>query len=75
MISEQSWKEGFSTRVKEKLNELDMQQKELAGLIFVSPVSVQKYCKGDAMPSGYTLSLIAAALNCSVSYLVGEEEQ
>jgi transcriptional regulator with XRE-family HTH domain len=75
MITEQSWKEGFSTRLKERMTELKMQQKELAEKIFMSPATVQYYCQARAIPSGYTLSLIGAALNCTVAYLIGEEEQ
>lgn len=74
MITEQSWKKEFSTRLRARLREVKMQQKDLAELVYVTPQTISLYCMGNAIPSGYTLTLIASALNCTVGYLVGEEE-
>lgn len=75
MITEQKWKEMFSKRLRERLREVKMYQKDLAELVYITPQTVSLYCMGNAIPSGYILSLIAAALNCTVAYLIGEEEQ
>lgn len=52
-----------------------MTRPELAGLVEVSPDTLSDYIRGEREPPLAKLRALGAALNCSVGYLIGRQEQ
>ncbi|MFT4296149.1 MAG: helix-turn-helix transcriptional regulator [Micropruina sp.] len=50
-------------------------RKELADVMGVSADSLGKYLRGEVEPSLGRLRVFATALNCTVGYLIGRQEQ
>lgn len=64
---------GIGARLRARRKSLRVSQGELARRIGVSFQQIQKYERGANRVSGSTLVAIAAALDVSVGWLVGEE--
>lgn len=63
----------FSERVRWKMSERGLQSNELASVLGVEPSSVSNWMTGRNRAKGKNLRDLAKELNCSVSYLKGEE--
>lgn len=61
-------------RIRMRRTALGMTQTQLGGAIGLSMQQVQKYERGATRVSGRTLLTTAKALDCTVAWLVGEEE-
>lgn len=61
----------FSNRLDNLLEIFNLQKKELAKILGVSPVSITKYTKGDILPSFEVLITISKLFNVSTDYLLG----
>lgn len=63
----------FGGRLKRTRADAGMSQTELADRAGLTPSAVSQLESGERLPAFKTLSQLAAALNSSVGYLVGEE--
>lgn len=61
-------------RIAAKMAELKMSQNRLARLAQISQSGLSSIINGQSSPKENTLKAIAAALNCSASELLGEDE-
>jgi transcriptional regulator with XRE-family HTH domain len=61
-------------RIRERRNELDMSQEELAVLINSSQKQVSKYETGINDPTADVLNLLADALDTTVDYILGRTD-
>lgn len=61
----------FEIRLKELRNELQLNQKEFAKLVNLSPSTIAMYETGRRNPDPDTLKTIAAFFNVSVDYILG----
>ena len=68
------WQLIFSNRVRDRLEDLNMTQRDLGDSIGVSPVMMSRYMNGQIIPKISTIINIAKILNCSVSDLVDVDE-
>lgn len=68
----------FLGKIPERIKELRVQnnvtQKQLAAILSVSEVSVQRFEYGTARPSLDTLIIISNYFNVSLDYLVGRSD-
>lgn len=62
-------------RIQAKMREKRISQNELARMAQISQSGISYIIKGISSPKENTLQAIAAALGCSVSELIGEEDQ
>jgi len=65
----------IGARIRARRKQLGLSQGELAAVIGVSFQQVQKYERGSNRVSGSTLVAIAAGLDTTVGWLVGEDGQ
>ena len=63
--------EGIGDRIKERLDELGMSQRELAKACNVTEVSMSRYINNSRVPKGPMCVTIAEALGCSMEWLLG----
>lgn len=68
-MDDEKWKDEFSARLRRKMMNTDLTQDDLAGMTGISRVTISKYIRGRAMPSGSNLCKLARALECTVSDL------
>jgi transcriptional regulator with XRE-family HTH domain len=61
-------------RIGELLKEKNMSQKTLAQMANVTEAAISHYLKGDRIPKGAILLNIAKALNVTMEFLLGQEE-
>lgn len=66
--------QAIGARIRLRRKDLGMTQGALADVLGVSFQQVQKYERGTNRVAAARLSLLAEKLDCTVSYLVGEEE-
>ena len=79
LIVAQSFEEEFKDddawnigdRIKQRLDELNMSQRELAKACKITEVSMSRYINGNRVPKGPMCVTIANALGCSVEWLLG----
>ena len=79
LIVAQSFEEEFKDddawnigdRIKQRLDELNMSQRELAKTCKITEVSMSRYINGNRVPKGPMCVTIANALGCSVEWLLG----
>lgn len=64
----------IGNRIRTRLSELHMTQKQLADKIGVSIVCVGNWVRCDVTPYGHNLVEISKALECSIEYLLGATE-
>ena len=69
-LNEEEWRKRFAKKLQQKLNRLGMTQEVLAFNTGISLVTINKYIKSKATPSGYNIQRIASALQCSYSELM-----
>jgi transcriptional regulator with XRE-family HTH domain len=62
----------FDTRLKMRLTEKEMSQRELAKKTGLTEAAVSRYVGGGRQPGARILKKLADALECNVSYLIGE---
>lgn len=67
--TEQMWRDNFSERLIQKMNEAGIGQWRLSQLTGISEVSLSRYMNGKATPSCYNVDRIANALRCSIPEL------
>ena len=60
-------------RIKQRLDELGMSQRELAKACKVTEVSMSRYISGDRTPKGPIISQIARTLGVTSDWLLGME--
>lgn len=58
-------------KIEERIQELNMSQKELSEKVGVTEATISRYIKGDRIPRGDIIPKIALALNISADSLVG----
>ena len=63
----------FSKRLKELLAEKGMTQRALAEKAGLTEVAVSRYISAQRLPGAFAIVKIAAALDCSIDYLLGVE--
>ena len=62
-------------RIKERLDELGMAQRELADKAGLTEVSVCRYISGERTPKATVLAKIAQCLDTTTDYLMGADEE
>lgn len=70
IMDEYEWREEFSARLFDILEEVGMTQKELAEEIGVDERTIRMYKHGDRTPNAYIVHKMAMALGCNPSELV-----
>ncbi|EDT77113.1 helix-turn-helix domain-containing protein [Clostridium butyricum] len=60
-------------KIEERLQELDLSQKDLADKVNVTEATISRYITGTRSPRGEILSRIAVALGLTTDYLLGNE--
>lgn len=81
-IIEKSFEEEFNDdeykkigeRIKQKLEEKGMSQRELAQACKITEVSMSRYISGSRVAKGPLYALMARVLGCSVEWLLGGEK-
>lgn len=68
------WNKEFSRRLRCKMRNLEMKQKELCELSDIAQPSMSKYMKGLQIPNSYDLHKIAKALECTTDELIHFDE-
>ena len=68
-IDEEQWRKEFSHRLYIKMCQQGYSQDEFAEDTGISLVTINKYLKGKATPSGYNMDKMAYVLNCDSSEL------
>lgn len=66
--------EAIGARIRMRRSALQMTQTDLGRALGLSMQQIQKYERGSTRVSGRTLLRTAEALDCTVAWLVGEEE-
>lgn len=64
----------FGTRMKLRREALGLRQSDLADITNFSPITLSRYENGQRSPRFSDMAIIATALKCSVSYLLGETD-
>lgn len=62
IMSEQDWTAEFKHRLRERMEYLEITQKELSKRSGVSQALISRYVLGKNIPSAYHISLLAKAL-------------
>lgn len=62
-------------RIKERREQIDLTQRELAEAVGVAVPTISMYENGKREPDGQTMTRLAAILGCSVDYLLGVDEK
>ena len=61
-------------RIKKKLDEYQISQRDLAKTVGTTEVSMSRYVHSPRIPDAIILGKIALALHCSSDYLLGIEK-
>lgn len=69
-ITEREWREIFSSRVRKRMDILDINQNELADKIGVTPAAISRYLRGSRTPKVDVIVKMSRALDCSTDYLI-----
>lgn len=62
-------------RIKERREQTNMTQRELAEAVGVAVPTISMYENGKREPDGQTMARLASVLGCSVDYLLGVDEK
>jgi transcriptional regulator with XRE-family HTH domain len=62
-------------RITDLLHSMGMTQKELAGEVGITDVSMSRYITGERTPKGDTVAKIAVVLHTTADWLLGNEKQ
>jgi len=65
----------FATNLSDLLKKNNLTQRELAGIVGISDVSMCRYVSGDRMPKGPVLADIARALHTTSEDLLGQDTE
>lgn len=68
-LTEERWKKEFAVRLRRRMNQKHITQKELSEMAGVSVWSISNYLNCKSVPSAYALRKIAKALDCSIKDL------
>lgn len=68
-ITETDWRKEFAMSLRRKLKEKGMSQRALCSITGISPTTINGYTTAKRIPDAYNLTLIANALECSISDL------
>ena len=66
---------GIGTRISDLLKQQGLSQRELAGKVGVTEVSMSRYIKGERTPKGPTIANIAKVLHTTSDFLLGLETE
>lgn len=69
-LTDEEWKESFSTRLYAIMKHRQMTQEELAEKVGTSQTMITRYINGYCVPSTIMLAKMARALNCSLDDFV-----
>lgn len=64
----------FEERIKELMNQSNLNQKQLAIKVGVTEVCMSRYIKGERQPDVEIVANMATALNTTTDYLLGRTE-
>ena len=70
VITEMEWRDLFSRYVRERMDILYINQKELVDKIGVTPATISCYLKGSRTPKVDVIIKISRVLECSMDYLI-----
>ena len=70
-FGEEEWREIFADRLAEYINITGITQQALAEYTGLSKGAINNYIKGKATPSGYALTKLSRAFDCTVMDLIG----
>ena len=70
-----TYMEHAGERIKKKRKELGYTQAEVGKLVGVTSVAVVQWEKGDTLPSGAHLLILAKALDVSPEYILGTDQK
>lgn len=62
----------ISKKIEERIQELNISQRELAEKVGVTEATISRYIKGERTPRGDIIPKIASALKVTADYLVGD---
>lgn len=65
----------FSVRLREERLKLGIKQKDMAGLLGITPRAYQYHEEGKRFPDFHGLLKIADCLHISIDYLVGRKDE
>ena len=65
----------FSVRLREERLKLGIKQKDMAGLLGITPRAYQYYEEGKRFPDFHGLLKIADCLHILIDYLVGRKDE
>lgn len=68
-LTEMEWRKEFARKLKKKLRYEGITQHELSQMINISETSISKYICEKATATGYVISKIARAIDCSAEEL------
>lgn len=69
-FSEKEWREIFADRLAEYMNTKCITQQALAECTGLSKGAISNYLKGNTTPSGYALTKLSRAFDCTVMDLI-----
>lgn len=70
IITESEWRKLFSKSVRERMDILDINQKDLSYKIGITPSSISRYLRGSRTPKIDIIVRIASVLECSTDHLI-----
>lgn len=67
ILSDEEWNMSFRKRLRQKLSRSRITQEELADILGVSRITINRYINGQSIPSALMLKKISLALNCDIN--------
>lgn len=69
-LSEEEWRAEFGRRLRKRVEEQHITQKELSERTDISEAMLAKYRNGKSTPSTYVITKLARALECTTAELI-----
>lgn len=69
-LTEEEWIKGFAFRLRNALYQSGMHLYEIADRVDIAEGCISRYVRGKVVPSLYSISRLAAAIDCSVDELL-----
>ena len=69
-LTEEEWIKGFAFRLRNALYQSGMRLYEIADRVDIAEGCISRYVRGKVVPSLYSISRLAAAIDCSVDELL-----
>ena len=67
ILSDDEWNMSFRRRLRQKLSRCRITQEELADILGISRITINRYINGQTVPSALMLKKISLALNCDIN--------